>query len=167
MPRRPLLSCACAFWLAGVAAAADAEAPPKPKPAPPPQSAPAVPSNAADPVKGSAPGRKPIPVHPIRTQTTFVVDPSEIQGAGELGPRVGPITVTLNYFDHLPGIELDKLSPQRRQRVLERANKEPCTCGCKGDTVARCLVNDPACKLVKALAQQIYEEERLRPEAGK
>ena len=144
------------LWISG-AALAEAETPPKPQPAKPP---------AAQPQSAPAAAPKQVPVHPIRTQTSFVVDPSQIQGSGALGEKIGPITVTLNYFDKLPGIDLDKLSPQRRQRVLERANKEPCTCGCKGDTVARCLVNDPACKLVKTLAQQIYEEERLRPEAS-
>jgi hypothetical protein len=135
-----------------MAAGTDAEPDPKPSPKPAPQTAPAGP--AAD---------KPTPIHPIRTQTTFVVDPSQVRGA-EPGKGYGPITVTLNYFDKLPGIDLDKLSPQRRQRVLDRANKETCTCGCKGDTVARCLVNDPSCPLAKVLAQQIYEEERVRPE---
>jgi hypothetical protein len=141
--------CAGIAWMAAAGAAEPATEPEK-KPAP--QTAPASPQ-----------GDKPAAVHPIRTQTTFVVDPSQVRGA-DPGKGYGPITVTLNYFDKLPGIDLDKLSPQRRQRVLERANKELCTCGCKGDTVARCLVNDPSCKLVKSLAQQIYEEERVRPE---
>jgi hypothetical protein len=150
----PTLCLLAAAALAAPDAGAGSAPDPAPEPAqkPAPQTAPARPE----------PDRT--PVHPIRTQTTFVVDPSQVRGA-EGGKGFGPITVTLNYFDRLPGIDLDKLSPQRRQRVLDRANKEACTCGCKGDTVARCLVNDPSCKLVKTLAQQIFEEERLRPEA--
>lgn len=129
------------------------------------------PLHAADPEPPkkaqTAPATQPaVPIHPILTQTSFVVDPGQVSGNNDLSKRLGPITVTLNYYDQLPGLDLDKLSPERRKRVIERANKESCTCGCRGDTVARCLVNDPACKLVKALARQIYEEERLRPEAS-
>lgn len=149
MPRGTIPLLAGVIWACGLALAAEAEAPPKPQTRPTPATQPSV------------------AVHPIRTQTTFVIDPSQLSGSGELGKQLGPITVTLNYYDHLPGFDLEKLSPQRRQRVLDRANKELCTCGCKGDTVARCLVNDPNCKVVKSLAAQIVEEERLRPEAPK
>jgi len=148
----PLL--AGVIWVAGLALAADPE-PPKPKP-------PAAPAAPGAPAAPAAPATQPT-VHPIRTQTSFVVEPKDIKTTGGVTP-LGPITVTLNYFDKLPGLDLDKLSPKRRQAVLDRANKEACTCGCKGDTVARCLVNDPNCKLVKSLAAQIYEEEKLRPE---
>lgn len=111
------------------------------------------------------PATKPaVPVHPLLGQTTFVVDPKEMGGKSALADQVGPITVSLNYhYDDLPGLDLKKLSPERRKRVIERANREICTCGCRGDTVARCLVKDPNCQLVKSLAKQIYEEERVRP----
>lgn len=105
-----------------------------------------------------------VPVHPLLGQTSFVVDPKEMDGNSALADQVGPITVSLNYFyDDLPGLDLEKLSPERRKRVIERTNREICTCGCRGDTVARCLVKDPNCQLVKSLAKQIYEEERVRP----
>ncbi len=153
MIRRSVATLAGVIWGLSLALAAEPEAPKKP--ATPPQTRPA------------APATQPVQVHPLLKQTTFTVDPAQVSGDSDLAKKLGPITVTINYYDKLPGIDLDKLSPQRRQRVLERANKEACTCGCKGDTVARCLVNDPACKLVKSLAAQIYEEERLRPETGK
>ncbi|MEE9218785.1 MAG: hypothetical protein V3U98_06925 [Acidobacteriota bacterium] len=112
----------------------------------------------------TAPSKQPaVPIHPLLGQTSFVVDPRELVGSGPLAEQVGPITVTLNYYQDLPGLDLNKLSPERRKRVIERANREPCTCGCRGDTVARCLVNDPNCKFVKSLAEQIYQEERIRP----
>lgn len=127
----------------------------------------ADPEPTKKPQAQTAPATQPaVPIHPILTQTSFVVDPSQVSGNNDLAKRLGLITVSLNYYEQLPGLDLDKLSPERRKRVIERANKENCTCGCRGDTVARCLVNDPACKLVKALARQIYEEERLRPEAS-
>ena len=153
MFRRFTATLAGVIWGLSLALAAEPEAPKKA--ATPPQTRP------------SAPATQPVQVHPLLKQTTFTVDPAQVSGDSDLAKRLGPITVTINFYDKLPGFDLDKLSPQRRQRVLERANKEACTCGCKGDTVARCLVNDPACKLVKSLAAQIYEEERLRPETGK
>lgn len=108
-----------------------------------------------------------VPIHPLLGQTSFVVDPKEMGGNSSLADQVGPITVSLNYhYDDLPGLDLEKLSPERRKRVIERANREICTCGCRGDTVARCLVKDPNCQLVKSLAKQIYEEERVRPLAS-
>jgi hypothetical protein len=33
-----------------------------------------------------------------------------------------------------------------------------CTCGCKTDTLAKCLVNDPKCPIVKGLVQTVYDE---------
>lgn len=158
MPRLSIPVLAGVIWVSASGLAAGPEAPKKP------QTQPAAAAKPAAEGAGAPATQPSVPVHPIRTQTTFVVDPSQITTSGDLAGKVGPITVTLNYFDRLPGLDLDKLSPQRRQRVLDRANKEACSCGCKGDTIARCLVNDPSCKLVKSLAAQIYEEERLRPE---
>lgn len=130
---------------------------PEPKQKPKPQSPPQTQTAPA-----TQPGK---PIHPLLGRTSFVVDPKEMEGGGDLADKVGPITVSLNYYyDDLPGLDLDKLSPERRKRVLERANNELCTCGCRGDTVARCLVKDPSCQLVKSLAKQIYEEERVRPQ---
>jgi len=148
MPRYTL---ALLFGLTVIAALAGGPEPkPKPQTRPQSQTAPATQPTA--------------PIHPLLGRSSFVVDPKEIKGSAGLADKVGPITVSLNYYyDELPGLDLDKLSPERRKRVLERANTELCTCGCRGDTVARCLVKDPDCQLVKSLAKAIYEEERVRP----
>jgi hypothetical protein len=70
----------------------------------------------------------------------------------------GGVTVRENYFMNLPGIDLSTLTPKQKDRFLERVNKEPCTCGCQNDTIARCLVNDKKCGTVRGLAEKVLSE---------
>ncbi len=70
----------------------------------------------------------------------------------------GGVTVMENYYLDLPGFDLSTLTPTQKDKFLERVNKEPCTCGCKNDTIARCLVNDPKCPVVRGLAEKIFSE---------
>lgn len=61
-------------------------------------------------------------------------------------------------FENLPGFPLTGLNASQRQKFLDRVNSENCTCGCKGDTVARCVVQDPACTIAPAMATRILAE---------
>lgn len=61
-------------------------------------------------------------------------------------------------FENLPGFPLTDLSVEKKQKFLARANSEMCTCGCKGDTVAKCVVQDPNCQIAPALAKRILDE---------
>jgi len=72
----------------------------------------------------------------------------------------GPIgAVRPNYYSKLPGYEdLDKIDPLKRTEFLETVNREMCSCGCKGETIAFCLVNDPGCPVVKARTKKIYDD---------
>jgi hypothetical protein len=63
------------------------------------------------------------------------------------------------FYAKLPGYEnLDQLDPIKKKEFLEMVNHEMCTCGCSGETLAFCLVNDPACPVVKARVRKVYED---------
>lgn len=57
----------------------------------------------------------------------------------------------------IPGVDLSKLSPQKKTTALKRLNEETCTCGCKL-TVAQCRINDTECGISPKIAQKIVEE---------
>lgn len=73
-------------------------------------------------------------------------------------PKLGIEFVPSNYTS-VPGVQLDPLSPEQRNRVLLRLNMEPCTCGCNF-SVASCLIDHPQCGMSKDLAQNIVAEEQ-------
>jgi thiol-disulfide isomerase/thioredoxin len=56
----------------------------------------------------------------------------------------------------IPGVDLAKLSTERRTEALQKLNAEPCTCGCDL-TVARCRVDDPSCGISLPLARKIVQ----------
>jgi thiol-disulfide isomerase/thioredoxin len=64
----------------------------------------------------------------------------------------------------IPGISLDKLSPEIRTEILQRLNSDTCTCGCNL-TLAACRINDPNCGISLPKAQQVVQEicQRLDP----
>ena len=57
----------------------------------------------------------------------------------------------------IPGVDLAKLSADRRMAALQKLNSEPCTCGCE-NTVAKCRIDDPKCSTSLPLAQKIVEQ---------
>lgn len=57
----------------------------------------------------------------------------------------------------IPGVDLSRLSEDRKIEALLRFNAEPCTCGC-GLTVAKCRIDDPACGVSLPLARKIVDE---------
>jgi len=69
-----------------------------------------------------------------------------------------PIIAVANYFTELPGVDVAGLKRGQKEKFLQRVNSEICSCGCKNDTLARCYVNDPRCRLVKSLVQKVYDE---------
>jgi thiol-disulfide isomerase/thioredoxin len=62
----------------------------------------------------------------------------------------------------IPGVDLSKLSPERRMEALQKLNTEPCTCGCE-NTVAKCRIDDPKCTTSLPLAKKIVEEIAAKP----
>ena len=81
-------------------------------------------------------------------------------GGAPVATGTGPITlVRPGFYGKLPGYEdLDKIDPLKKTEFLETINREFCTCGCKNETVAFCLVNDPSCPVVKSRARKIYND---------
>ena len=88
-------------------------------------------------------------------------DPASASGAikGVPAPtNTATIEAVANYFAEVPGFDLAPLGERGREKFLHRVNSELCTCGCKNETIAWCLVNDPKCPMVKGLAQAVYDE---------
>lgn len=88
-------------------------------------------------------------------------NPADAAGAVKGVPaptNTAPIEAVANYFVELPGFDVQGLPQAQREKLLQRVNSEICTCGCKDDTLAKCLVNDPKCPTVKGLVQVVYDE---------
>ena len=88
-------------------------------------------------------------------------DPATAMGAVKGVPAPGntaPIEAVANFFTDLPGFNLSELDAPKREKFLHRVNSEMCSCGCKNDTLAHCLVNDPKCPTVKGLVQTAFDE---------
>lgn len=88
-------------------------------------------------------------------------DPASAAGAVKGIPaptNTGGIEAVANYFAEVPGFDLAPLGEHGREKFLHRINSELCTCGCKNETIAWCLVNDPKCPSVKGLAQTVFDE---------
>jgi thiol-disulfide isomerase/thioredoxin len=66
------------------------------------------------------------------------------------------------HAKEIPGIDLSRLSPEKRMATLLRLNAEPCTCGC-GLTVAKCRIDDPQCGVSLPLARHIADEIAKKP----
>ena len=67
------------------------------------------------------------------------------------------VEFTPTNFTELPGMGLDSLSKESRNRVLLRVNMEPCPCGCNM-SIAYCLLNHPRCEECMKVAQRIIAE---------
>ena len=64
----------------------------------------------------------------------------------------------------VPGIELAKLTPEKRAETLRRLNTEGCTCGCNL-TVAKCRIEDPSCSVSLPIARRIAAEVAGKPKS--
>jgi hypothetical protein len=68
------------------------------------------------------------------------------------------LEVRAKYYSILPGYDLSALSDEERHTFVEAINTEMCPCGCEGETLGYCLVNDPGCMVVKARVRKIYKD---------
>lgn len=129
-------------------------------PEPPAQTA--LENGAADPGPSSdAPAEAPASPTTMATEPKY--EPSQATGAVVGVPaetNTAPIVAVANYYTDLPGFDLNVLEERQREQFLHRVNSEMCSCGCKNDTLARCLVNDQTCPLVRGMVQRIYDEVR-------
>ena len=85
-----------------------------------------------------------------RTYQT-VHDPKAVYGKADL-PVLGSY-LKLDFTD---------LSANQLNRVIHRMKSESCTCGCNGEPIDQCLVNDPNCQTAVTLANQIIREEKTK-----
>jgi len=66
----------------------------------------------------------------------------------------------------LPGVDFSKLSDPQKNTALRRMNAESCNCGCSL-TLAQCRINDTACRVSLALANQVVSEVSGAAKPGK
>ena len=57
----------------------------------------------------------------------------------------------------IPGVDLAKLSAERRTLAIQKLNSEACTCGCDL-TLAKCRIDDPSCSISLPLARKIVQQ---------
>ena len=57
---------------------------------------------------------------------------------------------------NIPGVDLAKLTPEKRAKALQQLNSEGCTCGCDF-SIAKCRIDDPGCGVSLPKARQIVE----------
>jgi hypothetical protein len=65
------------------------------------------------------------------------------------------IAVDPQYFAEFPGYNLDHLTSGQHAWLLKQANTIYCTCGCRGDTVGRCVVTDPTCQTARKMLDKL------------
>jgi len=66
-------------------------------------------------------------------------------------------SASAEWYDSIPGLELQLLAPVVRAEALQRINRERCTCSCKL-SLARCRHTDPTCKMSLPLCRSIVAE---------
>jgi hypothetical protein len=92
-------------------------------------------------------------------QTATGPGPSQEKPAGWFGKST-PLRVP-PFVDQFRGIDLSLLSAAQRERFIQRANTEFCTCGmtgCPRHTLAHCQQVDPTCPTVDKLLRKILTE---------
>jgi thiol-disulfide isomerase/thioredoxin len=57
----------------------------------------------------------------------------------------------------IPGVDLTKMTPQKRTEAIKAMNADNCTCGCDL-TIAECRINDPTCSVSLPLAQELAKK---------
>jgi hypothetical protein len=77
---------------------------------------------------------------------------------GKNEPEQLDLSVKPHFYYDLPGIDLKSLSETQRTAFLEVVNREFCSCGCKGETLGFCYVNDPGCAVIKARVKKLFIE---------
>ena len=75
------------------------------------------------------------------------------------------IVAVSNFFVKFDGVDLSVLPTDLQAELLGEMNREECPCGCVGDTIARCYVNDPGCPVARARLRAVYKE--MVEKAGK
>ncbi|MFQ5671142.1 MAG: hypothetical protein ACE5HD_11590 [Acidobacteriota bacterium] len=96
---------------------------------------------------------------PAQTRPAEAVARS-LRESGQIVSQSGDLDLSVqsNVFTEFPGFNLDHLSKDQRDKLVKRANTVYCTCGCRGDTVARCVVLDPACQTARRMMKRMLDQ---------
>lgn len=65
--------------------------------------------------------------------------------------------VNAAHATELPGLDLSALSPELKERALQRLNEDSCPCGCRL-TLAQCRINDAECGVSLPAAKRVVAE---------
>ena len=65
--------------------------------------------------------------------------------------------VNAAHATSIPGLDLSELTPDQKERVLQRLNEDGCPCGCSL-TLAQCRINDASCGISPPLAERVVAE---------
>ena len=151
--RRAAWSSVLTLLVAGGLSAADPQEKKGEEPAKAPASSP--PAGDPDTVTAGSTDESTAPdLNTAQAAATMLRNPGKIiSQTGDL-----KIAVDSNLFTELPGFELGHLSTAQREKLIKQSNSVFCTCGCRGDTVARCVVLDSSCQVARKMLQQMLDD---------
>jgi hypothetical protein len=151
-------------------------------PAPPPTPPPAPPSGTATTPKSPSSGKSGSTTDPAKKQSKTPAEnpPGEVgletaqtaagtlRTRGELVSQTGDLSVQVesNYFSEFPGFDLSALTPEQQNALVEKANAVYCTCGCRGESVAKCVVLDTSCTTARGMLQKMIDAIKAAPPAA-
>jgi thiol-disulfide isomerase/thioredoxin len=98
----------------------------------------------------------------VTEQETRALAGLEVNASIEEVDRAQPAKLENAQATQIPGVDLTKLTPDRRTAALQKLNTEACTCGCDS-TVAKCRIDDPKCATSLPIAQRIVAEIAAEP----
>lgn len=113
-------------------------------------------SPAGESQEGNTPGEE--------LDTAKLVPASEtaesLRQKGTIVSQTGDLDIAVdnNFYDEFPAFDMDGLTEGQRDWLLKRANAVFCTCGCRGDTVARCVATDPTCETAREMLGKMLKQ---------
>ena len=83
-----------------------------------------------------------------------------LRGEGKVVSQTGDLKIAVdsNLFTEFPGFNIDHLTTPQRDKLIKQSNSVYCTCGCRGDTVARCVVLDSSCQVARKMLQRMLDD---------
>ncbi|MFQ5718850.1 MAG: hypothetical protein ACE5IK_04805 [Acidobacteriota bacterium] len=143
--------------------AAEKQAPPAGEPSRPD----ATPTGNADGAKAPKPGKatkkdgeQATPPADEPYLNTAATAAGILRSKGEVISQKGDLKIAVdnNFFTEFPGFDLSHLSENQHEALVKKANSVYCTCGCRGDTVARCVTLDASCQVARKMLQKMLDD---------
>ena len=113
-------------------------------------------SPAGESREGSSPGEELDAAKLVPASETA----ESLRQKGTIVSQTGDLNISVdnNFYDKFPGFDLDELTEGQRDWLMKRANAVFCTCGCLGDTVARCVATDPTCETAREMLGKMLKQ---------